>query len=129
MTMADAAALSRMRRRLRRWLDGLGWPQDLGDEVIMAVDEAASNVIDHAYPRQPAGPVRIIARRLVGGARGHRHLEIRVRDWGRWRPSPSDPGHRGRGLMMMRAFMHRVDLRHMDDGTEVVMRSVAVAPG
>jgi hypothetical protein len=30
---------------------------------------------------------------------------------------------------MMRAFMHRVDVRRLDNGTEVTMRSVAVQPG
>ncbi|GAA5126657.1 hypothetical protein GCM10023320_42850 [Pseudonocardia adelaidensis] len=127
--MADAAALSLVRRRFRRWLDGVGWPQDLGDEIIVAVDEAASNVVDHAYPGRRAGPMRIVARRLADGLRGHRHVEIAVRDWGRWQPAPTDPGYRGRGLAMMRAFMHRVDLWRMDEGTEVVMRSVAVGPG
>jgi anti-sigma regulatory factor (Ser/Thr protein kinase) len=92
----------------------------------LAVDEATANVVDHAYPGQRAGPVQIVARLLAGGLRGHRHVEITVRDWGRWRPVPADRGYRGRGLAMMKAFMHRVDLRCRDDGTEVVLRSPAL---
>jgi anti-sigma regulatory factor (Ser/Thr protein kinase) len=122
--VADTAAPSRVRRRFRRWLDGLGWPRDHRDDILMAVDEATANVVDHAYPGQRAGPVQIVARRLAGRLRGH--VEITVRDWGCWRPVPADRGHRGRGLAMMKAFMHRVDLRCRDDGTEVVLRSPAV---
>ena len=129
MLVADAATLSLVRRRFRRWLDGLGWPRDLRDDIVTAVHEAAANVVDHAYPGQSPGPIRIVARRLAGGLRGQRHVEISVRDWGRWRPAPADPGTRGRGLAMMRALMHRVDLRRLDNGTEVTMRSVAVQPG
>ncbi|MHA6631514.1 ATP-binding protein [Pseudonocardia sichuanensis] len=126
MAMADIAAPSRVRRRFRCWLDGLGWPRDLRDDIIMAVEEATANVVDHAYPGQPAGPIQIVARRLAAGLRGRRHVEITVRDWGSWRPIPADPGYRGRGLALMRAFMNRVDLRCRDNGTEIVLRSPAV---
>jgi anti-sigma regulatory factor (Ser/Thr protein kinase) len=122
--VADTAAPSRVRRRFRRWLDGLGWPRDHRDDILMAVDEATANVVDHAYPGQRAGLVQIVARRPAGGLRCH--VEITVRDWGRWRPVPADRGYRGRGLAMMKAFMHRVDLHRRDDGTEVVLRSPAV---
>jgi anti-sigma regulatory factor (Ser/Thr protein kinase) len=126
MLVADTAAPSRVRRRFRRWLDGLGWPRDQRDDILMAVDEATANVVDHAYPGRRAGPVHIVARLLAGGLRGHRHVEIAVRDWGRWQPVPADRGYRGRGLAMMKAFMHRVDLRCRDDGTEVLLRSPAL---
>lgn len=124
MLVADTATPSRVRRRLRRWLDALGWPRDHRDDIITAVDEATANVVDHAYPC--AGPVHIVARQLAGGLRGHRHVAIMVRDWGCWRPAPADSGCRGRGLAMMKAFMHRVDLRRLDNGTEVILRSPAV---
>ncbi|MHA6619600.1 ATP-binding protein [Pseudonocardia sp. DLS-67] len=126
MLVADTATPSRVRRRFRRWLDGLGWPRDHRDDIIVAVDEATANVVDHAYLGQRAGPIWIVARELAAGLRGHRHVEITVRDWGRWRPVPADPGFRGRGIAMMQAFMRRVDLRCRDDGTEIVLRSPAV---
>jgi serine/threonine-protein kinase RsbW len=126
MLVADAATPSRVRRRFRGWLDGLGWPREHRDDIILAVDEAAANVVDHAYPGQRAGPMWIVARRLPGGLRGHRHVEVTVRDWGRWRPVPADAGYRGRGLAMMRALMHRVDIHCRDSGTKIVLRSPAV---
>jgi anti-sigma regulatory factor (Ser/Thr protein kinase) len=127
MLVADTATPSRVRRRFRRWLDGLGWPREHRDHSIMAVDKATANVVDHAYPGQRAGPIWIVARRqLASGLRGHRHVEITVRDCGGWRPIPADPGYRGRGLAMMKAFMHRVDLHCRDNGTEIVLCSPAV---
>jgi anti-sigma regulatory factor (Ser/Thr protein kinase) len=121
---ADAATPSLVRRRVRRWLDTLRWPLDHRDDIVTAVDEATANIVDHAYRGAPGGPMRITARRLVAG-----QLEISVRDWGRWRRIPAAPGHRGHGLTLMKAIMHRVDLRHHQNGTEVILRTVATVPG
>ena len=56
MLVADTATPSLVRRQFRRWLDALEWPRNHRDDIIMAVDEATSNVVDHAYPGQRAGP-------------------------------------------------------------------------
>jgi anti-sigma regulatory factor (Ser/Thr protein kinase) len=37
------------------------------------------------------------------------------------KPTPSDPGFRGRGLTLMRGLAHEVDIRTGQDGTTVLM--------
>jgi anti-anti-sigma factor len=63
-------------------------------------------------------------------------IAVRVRDRGRWRPAPADPGFRGRGLRVIRAVGHDVRVTTDSGGTEVVFRlpvtnrpvAVAAAP-
>ncbi len=63
-------------------------------------------------------------------------LTLVVRDRGRWRPPPLDPGDRGRGLAIVRALMNVVDVDEATDGTTVTVRyrpagldAPPVAPG
>jgi anti-anti-sigma factor len=44
-----------------------------------------------------------------------------VIDRGRWRPATADPGHRGRGLMMMRGCMDTVEIDDTPDGTALLL--------
>ena len=46
---AHARQLAPMRTEVRRWLAPLVLPGDAEDDVVLAVDEAASNCVDHAY--------------------------------------------------------------------------------
>jgi anti-sigma regulatory factor (Ser/Thr protein kinase) len=52
-----------------------------------------------------------------------------VTDRGRWRPVPGDPGHRGRGIAMMRAVTDRVDIDYGAGGTTVRLVGRAVPVG
>jgi hypothetical protein len=44
---------------------------------------------------------------------------FRVRDWGTWRTPTDDPD--SRGIMLMRRLADAFELRHLSDGTEVVL--------
>jgi anti-sigma regulatory factor (Ser/Thr protein kinase) len=122
---AVSTSTRRIRQRLRAWLTGWGWVEDALDDIVMAVDEAVSNVVEHAYRLAPApGDVRVHAR--IAGDPGGRRAVVAVTDHGRWRPVPSDPGHRGRGLRMMDAFMASLRIERDDDGTEVTMTSTVL---
>ncbi|MHA6781476.1 ATP-binding protein [Pseudonocardia saturnea] len=150
---AAAAAAWLVRERLTAWLTAVRWPALAGEDVVFAVSEAVSNCIEHAYPSGMPGAVIEISAliehapgttdqpavagsgsdQLPGGTDAPgpgRRLRIRVRDFGRWRPAPPDPGHRGRGLQMMIALMSEVLLHYSDTGrpgTEVTMVSRIVA--
>ena len=53
---ADAYAPGRVRAELRRWLDARNWPEDDGEDLVLAVCEAVSNAAEHAYGRRrPVG--------------------------------------------------------------------------
>jgi serine/threonine-protein kinase RsbW len=126
--VAEAAAPSVVRGRVRRWLEGHGWPEDAIDDVVLAVHEAVANVVDHAYPPGARGEVAISASLLSDGPH-RRRVHVVVKDRGRWRPPPADPGYRGRGLQMVRGCMDVVDILPGTDGrhgTKLTMLSAAV---
>ena len=79
---ADARAPGRVRAELRRWLAEHEWPEEEGEDLVLAVSEAVSNSAEHAYSteRSAAG-----ARRLGGG---RRHGAARCR------PAPRQGGRR-----------------------------------
>jgi anti-sigma regulatory factor (Ser/Thr protein kinase) len=110
---ADPRALGETRRVLRRWLRDHGAKDDQTVDITLAVSEACTNAIEHAYP--PAhGVFRLRARADSG------ELTFVVSDTGRWR-NPRQNG-RGRGLRIIDAAMDQVQISPTDEGTEVLMR-------
>lgn len=125
---ADPSTPSVARSRVRRWLTALCWPAGQRDDILLAVSEAVSNAVEHAYLDQPCGLVEI-----RGGVEttpgGQRRVTVIVRDHGRWRPIPVHNENRRRGIPLMRACMDTVTIgQPVDDpvGTWVVLRSRAV---
>jgi anti-sigma regulatory factor (Ser/Thr protein kinase) len=55
-------SLRQARAGFTEWLAGLEWPADGVIDLILAVNEAVANVIDHAYPTADPGPVGLHAR-------------------------------------------------------------------
>jgi anti-sigma regulatory factor (Ser/Thr protein kinase) len=121
--VADVVASSIVRKRLHRWLDELGWMRNDRQDVVLAVHEAVANAIDHAYLDAAPGRIRVTARMTFLAGRTRARLVATVRDWGRWRPAPVDPGYRGHGLTVMRGCMHSVEVSGADHGTQVRMVS------
>ena len=121
---AVSSSASLVRQRTRAWLDALGWPAHDGEDVVMAVNEAVANVVDHAYlGRAHRGEVRVYG--WPANPPGTHRVVITVADGGRWRPVPGDPGHRGRGLRMMHACMESVLIQPAAAGTTVIMTHTA----
>jgi anti-sigma regulatory factor (Ser/Thr protein kinase) len=121
---AVSSSASLVRQRTRAWLDALGWPADDGEDVVMAVNEAVANVVDHAYlGRAHRGEVRVYG--WPANPPVTHRVVITVADGGRWRPVPGDPGHRGRGLRMMHACMESVLIQPAAAGTTVIMTHTA----
>ena len=109
---ADPKILAEVRHLLRRWLrhNGANYSQTL--EITLAVSEACTNAIEHAYSPAPA------AFRLSAIARDGQ-LTFVVSDAGSWR---SPRGHdRGRGLTIIRAAMDDVEVNAYGTGTEIAM--------
>jgi anti-sigma regulatory factor (Ser/Thr protein kinase) len=123
--VAQPAALSVIRDRLRRWLSTHRWPDDELDDLVLAVSEAAANVVEHAYLPGAVGDIEIDGRvsSLPGGAR---EVAFTVRDRGRWRPIPEEPENRRRGIPLMRAAVAELVIHGTDQGTSVMMRSRCV---
>jgi anti-anti-sigma factor len=112
---AVPATLPAVRRRLGAWLAALGMGEQDRVGVMVAVGEACANAVEHAYRGQQPGPMHLAAGVDVDGI-----LTVTVRDRGAWRPPDRDPGDRGRGLLIMRQLVDRVELAE-DDGTTVTL--------
>jgi serine phosphatase RsbU (regulator of sigma subunit)/anti-sigma regulatory factor (Ser/Thr protein kinase) len=119
--VADIARLADLRHRVARWLADIGVDQHIADDVLVAVNEAVSNSMLHAYNGNRAeGTARAgnevvrVAMELDDDA-----LSAVVIDCGSWRGRPEH--HDGRGLQLMRALMSDVSVERAAGGTSIRM--------
>jgi anti-sigma regulatory factor (Ser/Thr protein kinase) len=110
---AEPESLAQMRRSVGRWLRAAGAGEAETYESLVAAGEACANAIAHAYPPGEASYV-VEALRTDGG------VELRVRDFGSWRPPRS--GSRGRGIGLIEELMDEVEIDRGPAGTVVRMR-------
>jgi serine/threonine-protein kinase RsbW len=103
------------RAEVTGWARQVGFPADDVQDVVLAVDEAVTNSVEHAYPGV-AGTLTLFAARFNPGA-----VRIVISDHGHWRAPPVDPGFRGRGLRMMESLAQVFRLAHTPHGTTVLL--------
>jgi anti-sigma regulatory factor (Ser/Thr protein kinase) len=111
---ANATRLVSVRRGLQEWALAAGLPHTLATDIVLAAYEAMANAAEHAYRHRP-GTIDLLA------TCDDDEVVVVVRDRGDWRPPPADPGHRGRGLLMIRSMSH-AEVAPGPDGTTVRMR-------
>jgi anti-sigma regulatory factor (Ser/Thr protein kinase) len=111
---AEAARLVGVRRTLHDWPSAAGLPQSTVYDLVLASYEAMANSVEHGYRNGP-GTIDLLATCDEDG------VVVTVRDRGEWRSPPADPGHRGRGLMMIKSMSH-AEVEPGPDGTTVRMR-------
>jgi anti-anti-sigma factor len=112
---ANPAALTKLREELGSWLATLGAAEEDIRSIQLAVGEAVTNAVEHAYPDGP-GPV------LVEGYHDQTGRAcLTVSDEGRWRPPTVTPNARGRGLTMIRGCMDTTEIERSEAGTAVLM--------
>ncbi len=127
---ADAHAPGRVRAELRRWLAARNWPEEEGEDLVLAVSEAVSNAAEHAYgpldrsTRDHEPLVAVIVTELRDGD-GRRARAV-VDDFGAWRAVASGMSFRGRGLPLIGTLMGSYDVNHRHTGTRVTMVSPPV---
>lgn len=120
---ARAGALALIRREVRRWLGPLELTPDAEADLVLAVSEAAANVIDHAYRTRTDRAVVEVFLWTESGA-----LLVEVVDHGQWRhPGPQATG-RGRGIEIMRRLVDAVLIHHDTRGTRVLLRHLLPGP-
>jgi anti-sigma regulatory factor (Ser/Thr protein kinase) len=110
---AQPWSLKTIRDAMRRWLSAVGAGPGVIADLLIAVGEACTNAVEHAY-----GP----ARGMVSV-----YLELQppdvvatVEDTGRWRRPREE--HRGRGTLFMRSCADEVHIDPHALGTKVVIR-------
>jgi len=109
--------LAVVRSAMRSWLAGAGVGKGDAEILVLAAGELCANAVEHAYDGSDGGSVEVSLGREPTGV-----LTLVVRDRGSWRPPPREPGLRGRGLGIVRALMHSVDIEEGQDGTAVFAR-------
>jgi anti-sigma regulatory factor (Ser/Thr protein kinase)/putative methionine-R-sulfoxide reductase with GAF domain len=110
---AVPSALSEIRAAVRRWLADVGASAADVTDVLLAVGESTTNVVEHAYG--PAGGAVSVRLELDGP-----DVVVTVRDTGHWR-SPRGT-NRGRGTLIMESTGDLVAIDRGAQGTEVVIR-------
>lgn len=113
---AEADQLPGLRGRLTAWLRMVSCPDELSDRLVLAMNEAATNSMVHAYRDGPPGMVRVSAH----VERNH-SIRVSVADDGHWRPAEPGEGPGGRGVLMMQECADRVLIDRSDSGTTVTL--------
>lgn len=112
---ASAERLAEIRRRLADWLEPIGVSDSGIADIVLVVNEAATNCIEHAYRGLDPGAICVEAKH------DHGQILVDIADHGVWQPPPTQPSTRGRGLPIMRAVSAGVDVDSSPDGTTVRM--------
>jgi anti-sigma regulatory factor (Ser/Thr protein kinase) len=107
--------LSDIRDQIGRWLWATGIPDDLAGDIVLVVNEACTNSIEHGYRATDAGRMLVCAE-----AKG-RGISIQIRDFGSWKLPDANPRARGRGVPLMHAVSGDVTLDGTTTGTTVTM--------
>jgi anti-sigma regulatory factor (Ser/Thr protein kinase) len=122
---ADGRAPGRIRGELTRWLAARSWPDEDGDDLVLAISEAVSNAAEHAYrgdeAEEPKRLVAVIVTELTDSDR--RRAKAVVDDFGVWRPVSLSGGTRGRGLRIIGMLVESLSVERGGAGTRVTMIS------
>jgi anti-sigma regulatory factor (Ser/Thr protein kinase)/anti-anti-sigma regulatory factor len=105
--LAVRDSLAPMREAFTGWLGRFGPVEDDRQNLVMAVSEAVTNAIEHAYPPGRPGPVRLVANVLPDG-----FLDVNVADRGRWQEPGTDVEGRGHGLLVIGQLADVMEVRH-----------------
>jgi serine/threonine-protein kinase RsbW len=123
--LSSSATPSLVRRTLTVWMAEREVDELHREDLVLAVSEAVTNVVDHAY-RGKETPGCLEVDIELTHERDHdggpeRWVTIAVTDYGTWRSERAGKGFRGRGLQMIQAC---TDWRHIERravGTRVTM--------
>jgi PAS domain S-box-containing protein len=110
-TEATAYQLVGIRHRLADWLRADDVPDELAADIVLVVNEACTNCVEHAYRGHAVGTMLLEARLADG------ELHTRISDHGSWKTSAVNPGNGGRGLVLMRALSDTMELDTDPTGT------------
>ena len=110
---STADQLAHVRRRLSAWLRAAGVPAAQAGDIVLAVSEACTNCVEHAYRGHNVGSM-LTEVEVVGD-----EIRARITDSGSWKPPAVNPGNSGRGLVLMRAISDSMEMDTTPTGTTV----------
>ncbi|MBN2447677.1 MAG: ATP-binding protein [Phycisphaerae bacterium] len=116
---SDSSVLPGVRKQLRAWTHNRGWSEHQIGEIVLAVDEAFTNVIRHGYKGRTDGCVKLTVRETTQPD----GIEISIRDFcqsvdldricGR---DLDDIRPGGLGVHLIHAMMEKVEYSHAEGG-------------
>lgn len=122
---ADATTAGRLRRDLQRWLQDLVDEPAEVDDIVLSVNEALANCVEHAYrAHDTVGSMKL----QVSYDRAARSLRICVSDHGTWRKPtlrPRNDARASRGIILMHALTEQCTIKIRPEGTTVCMDYLA----
>lgn len=132
---SDTNELPGVRDALRTWVSEAGWDDHRAADIVLAVDEALTNVIRHGYLGRVGQQIELRVRRLQDHEHGE-GVEISVRDYGRQVPLDKICGRDlddlrpgGLGVHIIRNVMHHAEYSHAEGGgMRLVMRKFKELP-
>ena len=113
---AHPRQLTAVRAEVRRWLAPLALLGDAEIDLVLAVNEAASNCVEHAYT--PATADDTVELTFWTEARS---VCVAIVDHGSWRAPSGRPTGRGRGIEIMQRLIPVVLIHHDRRGTRVLL--------
>lgn len=127
---SDARQLGPVRDSIREWVAAHGWNEMRVADVVLAADEALTNVIRHGYENEPGKPIEVWLRTMSGVDGG---IEIEIRDFGRQVPLDcicgrdlDEPRPGGLGVHLIRSLMDEAVYSHAEGGgMRLIMRKHA----
>jgi serine/threonine-protein kinase RsbW/stage II sporulation protein AB (anti-sigma F factor) len=118
---AAPANIARLRNAVGAFAQEAGLSRERAADVRLAVSEALTNAVVHAYREGAEGELEVSARKQA------RRLEVTVQDRGVGvRPRPDSPGM-GMGLPMIAALATESDISARQGGGTVVTMHFALA--
>jgi serine/threonine-protein kinase RsbW len=107
-------SLALLRHVVRGFRDAYAIAPATMDDIVLAISEAATNVVVHAYAGH-CGTMMVVARVDDG------HLHVLVRDHGRGIAPPADEAVLGHGLALMAHVAASFEVVGSPAGTDVLM--------
>lgn len=121
---ADAVTAAEWRHTLGRWLrDAAEIPGEVRDDILLGVNEALANCVEHAYrAHRTTGTMKLQASHDPAT----QSISVCISDRGTWRrPSsarPNDPkASRGRGIVLMHNLADHCSINARPTGTTVCL--------
>ena len=117
-TEAVAGRLAGVRHRLAAWLRAEGIEDELAGDIVLVVNEACTNCVEHAYGEDAVGTM-LLDVEVAGG-----EVRTQITDRGSWKEPAANPGNGGRGLILMRALSDSMKIDTGPAGTtaDIVFR-------
>jgi anti-sigma regulatory factor (Ser/Thr protein kinase) len=111
--VAEPEELRHIRASIRSWATARHLTSDVQGDLLIALGEATSNSVRHAFRNSPPGEIDI---RL---SLNDSELSVRVSDNGRWLPPSDKDDQLGAGTRIIRSVSGQFQRTHSENGTLV----------